>query len=141
MRRGKSVAEYTPSMDMGGFVIVINADKVKVTGNKESQKMYYRHSGRPGSLKSETFTELQAVWSYILQRLAANLLMFCSLLVSRQRAWIVRSIRAFNEFCVSCALELLGDSLCVPRNRILTIVHRHMQAAGHQRMACHASQS
>ena len=59
--RGKTVPEYTPSMDMGGFVIVVNAEKVIVTGDKFNQKMYYRHTGRPGSLKQETFRNLQAV--------------------------------------------------------------------------------
>lgn len=48
-------------MDMGGFVIIINAEKVEVGGAKDMQKMYYRHSGRPGSLKSENFKQLQAV--------------------------------------------------------------------------------
>jgi large subunit ribosomal protein L13 len=57
--RGKTVSEYTPSMDMGGYVIVINAEKVQVGGDKENQKLYYRHTGRPGSLKTETFKHLQ----------------------------------------------------------------------------------
>ena len=59
--RGKTVATYQPSMDMGSYVVVINAEKVVVTGNKEQQKMYYRHTGRPGSLKQENFKKLQAV--------------------------------------------------------------------------------
>ena len=52
---------YQPSMDMGSYVVIVNAEKVKVTGNKEQQKMYYRHTGRPGSLKEENFRKLQAV--------------------------------------------------------------------------------
>ncbi len=48
-------------MDMGSYVVIVNAEKVKVTGNKEQQKMYYRHTGRPGSLKEENFRKLQAV--------------------------------------------------------------------------------
>lgn len=48
-------------MDMGSYVVIINAEKVAVTGNKEQQKMYYRHTGRPGSLKEENFKKLQAV--------------------------------------------------------------------------------
>ena len=52
--RGKHKPTYTPHMDTGDFVIVINAEKVVLTGRKEDQKVYYRHSGRPGSLKSET---------------------------------------------------------------------------------------
>ena len=57
--RGKKKANYTPNMDVGDFVIVINADKVAVTGNKSSQKLYRRHSGRPGGMKTETFEQLQ----------------------------------------------------------------------------------
>lgn len=56
--RGKHKAEYTPHIDTGDYVIVVNADKVTVTGNKRSQKVYYRHSGFPGGLKSMTFDEL-----------------------------------------------------------------------------------
>lgn len=59
--RGKNCVTYTPSMDMGAYVIVINAEKVDVTGNKELGKLYYRHTvGRPGSMKIETFRELRA---------------------------------------------------------------------------------
>jgi len=50
--RGKHRPQYTPHADCGDHVIVINADKVRVTGNKETQKMYYRHSQYPGGLKS-----------------------------------------------------------------------------------------
>ncbi len=55
--RGKNKPTYTPHVDTGDFVIVINCDKIKVTGNKASQKVYYRHTGYVGHLKSETFTE------------------------------------------------------------------------------------
>ena len=58
--RGKHKAMYTPHMDTGDFVIVVNADKVVLTGRKEDQKTYYRHSGRPGSLKQETARELRS---------------------------------------------------------------------------------
>ena len=58
--RGKNKPEYTPHMDTGDFVIVINAEKVRVTGKKRTQKVYLRHSGRPGGMKSETFAQLQA---------------------------------------------------------------------------------
>ncbi|MGF1480331.1 MAG: 50S ribosomal protein L13 [Cyanophyceae cyanobacterium] len=58
--RGKNKAIYTPHMDTGDFVIVVNAEKVVVTGKKSSQKLYRRHSGRPGGMKSETFEQLQA---------------------------------------------------------------------------------
>ncbi|HEY9664395.1 MAG TPA: 50S ribosomal protein L13 [Allocoleopsis sp.] len=58
--RGKRKATYTPHMDVGDFVVVINADKIEVTGKKRSQKIYRRHSGRPGGMKTETFSQLQA---------------------------------------------------------------------------------
>ena len=52
---------YAPSMDMGSYVVIVNAEKVTVSGNKFNDKMYRRHTGRPGSLKEETFKKLQAV--------------------------------------------------------------------------------
>lgn len=58
--RGKNKPIFTPHMDTGDFVIVINAEKVDVTGKKRSQKLYRRHSGRPGGMKTETFAKLQA---------------------------------------------------------------------------------
>ncbi len=54
---GKHKATYTAHVDMGDFVVVVNSDKIRVTGRKASQKMYYRHSGYPGGLKKRTFTE------------------------------------------------------------------------------------
>lgn len=58
--RGKNKPQYTPHVDTGDFVIIINADKIRVTGNKAEDKRYYRHSGFPGGLKSETFNEAMA---------------------------------------------------------------------------------
>ncbi|AQP99314.1 MULTISPECIES: 50S ribosomal protein L13 [Pseudoalteromonas] len=58
--RGKHKAEYTPHVDTGDYIIVINAEKVTVTGNKFKNKVYYSHSGFPGGLKSTTFDKLQA---------------------------------------------------------------------------------
>ena len=58
--RGKNKPTYTPHLDTGDFVIVVNADKIDVTGRKRSQKLYRRHSGRPGGMKVETFEKLQA---------------------------------------------------------------------------------
>ena len=55
---GKNKAQYTPHNDLGDYIVVINAEKVKVTGNKDIQKKYYRHSGYPGGLKSSTFSEI-----------------------------------------------------------------------------------
>jgi large subunit ribosomal protein L13 len=56
--RGKRKPEYTPHVDTGDFVVVINAERVQVSGNKRSEKRYYRHSGYPGGLKSRTFEEM-----------------------------------------------------------------------------------
>jgi len=56
--KGKNKPTYAPHMDMGDFVVVINADKVRVTGKKETQKMYYSHSGYMGSLKAIPFNEM-----------------------------------------------------------------------------------
>ncbi|AWR20839.1 50S ribosomal protein L13 [Aurantimicrobium photophilum] len=56
--RGKNKATYTPHMDMGDFVIIVNADKVVLTGNKAAQKKAYRHSGYPGGLRATTYTDL-----------------------------------------------------------------------------------
>ena len=55
--RGKRKPEYTPHVDTGDFVIVVNAEKIAVTGNKLDQKRYYRHSGYPGGLRSRTLRE------------------------------------------------------------------------------------
>jgi large subunit ribosomal protein L13 len=57
--RGKNMPTYTPSTDMGAYVIIVNAEKVAVTGKKRSQKLYRRHSGRPGGMTEETFESLQ----------------------------------------------------------------------------------
>ncbi|KAL9437796.1 hypothetical protein AB3S75_023629 [Citrus x aurantiifolia] len=57
--RGKNLVTYTPSVDMGAYVIVVNAEKVAVSGKKRTQKIYRRHSGRPGGMKEETFDQLQ----------------------------------------------------------------------------------
>ena len=55
--RGKHKPQYTPHVDTGDFVIIINADKIRVTGKKTDDKRYYRPSGHPGGLKSESFAE------------------------------------------------------------------------------------
>ena len=57
--RGKHKAEYTPHVDTGDYVVVINAEKVKVTGNKATDKIYHSHSGYPGGLKAISFENLQ----------------------------------------------------------------------------------
>ena len=58
--RGKRKPEYTPHCDVGDFVIVVNAEKVSVTGRKREQKRYYRHSGYPGGLRSRSLVEMLA---------------------------------------------------------------------------------
>jgi len=58
MVRGKNKPTYTPSQETGDFVIVINADKVAISGLKRQDKMYYKHTGYPGGLKDYTFSEL-----------------------------------------------------------------------------------
>jgi large subunit ribosomal protein L13 len=56
--RGKRKPEYTPHVDTGDFVVVVNAEKIAVTGKKRSDKRYYRHSGYPGGLRSRTLQEM-----------------------------------------------------------------------------------
>jgi large subunit ribosomal protein L13 len=56
--RGKRKPEFTPHCDVGDFVVVVNAEKVAVTGKKREDKRYYRHSGYPGGLRSRTFEEM-----------------------------------------------------------------------------------
>jgi len=58
--RGKRKPEYTPHIDTGDFVIVVNAEKIRVTGDKLHQKVYYRHSGYPGGIRSRTLEEMLA---------------------------------------------------------------------------------
>lgn len=57
--RGKNKPSYTPYLDTGDYVIVINSSQVHISGNKTNQKLYRRHSGQPGGLKVETFEQLQ----------------------------------------------------------------------------------
>ena len=55
--RGKRKPQFTPHVDTGDFVVVVNAEKIQVTGNKLDQKMYYRHSGYPGGIRSRSLRE------------------------------------------------------------------------------------
>jgi large subunit ribosomal protein L13 len=57
--RGKHKPEFTPHVDTGDFIIVVNADKVHVTGNKETGKIYYRHSGYPGGIKGTSLGRMR----------------------------------------------------------------------------------
>ncbi len=56
--RGKNKPQFTPHVDTGDFVVVVNAEKIAVTGNKMTGKIYYRHSGYPGGLKSRTLEQM-----------------------------------------------------------------------------------
>ncbi|MEB7801700.1 50S ribosomal protein L13 [Staphylococcus xylosus] len=58
--RGKNKVTYTPHVDTGDYVIIVNASKIHFTGNKERDKMYYRHSNHPGGIKSVSAGELKA---------------------------------------------------------------------------------
>ncbi len=58
--RGKHRPTYTPHVDTGDYVVVTNAEKVKLSGSKETDKIYYRHSGYPGGIKSTTAREVKA---------------------------------------------------------------------------------
>lgn len=58
--KGKHKPQYTPHVDTGDFVIIINADKIRLTGTKAQYKKYYHHSGHPGGLKCESFAEAMA---------------------------------------------------------------------------------
>ena len=59
---GKNKPEYTPHNDVGDYVVVINAEKIKITGNKNEQKMYFRHTGYPGGIKSQSFNDLVSAY-------------------------------------------------------------------------------
>ena len=56
--RGKHKPEFTPHIDTGDYIVVVNADKVRVTGNKVTDKMYFRHTGYPGGIKETSFGKL-----------------------------------------------------------------------------------
>jgi large subunit ribosomal protein L13 len=58
--RGKHKPEFTPHVDTGDYIVVVNAEKLRVTGRKAQNKIYYRHSGYPGGVYSDSFAKLQA---------------------------------------------------------------------------------
>ena len=70
--RGKHKPEYTPHVDTGDFIVVVNASKLRVTGRKSQNKMYYRHSGQPGQMKETTFEKLQAKKPQLVLQLAVK---------------------------------------------------------------------
>ena len=70
--RGKHKAEYTPHMDTGDYIVVINAKDIHVSGNKRTDKMYYHHTGFPGGIKSISFEKLIG-WIIPLQNIHSHL--------------------------------------------------------------------
>ncbi len=73
--RGKHKPEYTPNMDLGDYIIVINSAQITVTGNKTEDKIYYHHSGYPGGMKSINFKKLQAKKpNYIIEKAVKGML-------------------------------------------------------------------
>jgi len=58
--RGKQKPEFTPHVDTGDFIVVVNAARIKVTGNKADDKIYYRHTGYPGGIREQSFAKMQA---------------------------------------------------------------------------------
>ena len=58
--RGKHKAIYTPHVDTGDYIVVVNADKLRITGNKANDKIYYRHTGYPGGIYGTSFRDMQA---------------------------------------------------------------------------------
>jgi large subunit ribosomal protein L13 len=74
--RGKGKPEFTPHLDMGDFVIVINADKVKVSGNKEKNKKYWHHTGFPGGQRETNLSDMRKEFP---DRIITNAVKFVSL--------------------------------------------------------------
>ena len=73
--RGKHKPEYTPHMDMGDYIVVVNCEKIRVTGAKSTDKMYHHHTGYPGGLKSFTFEKLiERAPERVLQRAVKGML-------------------------------------------------------------------
>jgi large subunit ribosomal protein L13 len=70
--RGKNKASFTPHVDCGDFVVIINAEHVKLTGSKDQTKVYYRHSGYPGGIRQQTAGRLRAAHPERLLRLAVT---------------------------------------------------------------------
>jgi large subunit ribosomal protein L13 len=70
--RGKRKPTYTPHIDTGDFVIVVNAEKITVTGNKRADKLYHRHSGYPGGLRTRTFEQMMAARPEEIMRIAVK---------------------------------------------------------------------
>lgn len=73
--RGKHKPEYTPHVDTGDYVVVVNASKIRVTGKKAQDKKYYRHTGYPGGIRETNFAKLQAKYpNRVLQKAVKGML-------------------------------------------------------------------
>lgn len=73
--RGKHKPEYTPHVDTGDYIVVVNAEKIRVTGRKAEQKTYYRHTGYPGGIREISFEKLQAKYpDRVLQKAVKGML-------------------------------------------------------------------
>lgn len=73
--RGKNKSYFTPYLEMGDYVIIINSNKINVTGNKKTEKIYRNHSGRPGGMRIENFHQLQErLPNYILEKAVKGML-------------------------------------------------------------------
>jgi large subunit ribosomal protein L13 len=70
--RGKHKPEFTPHVDTGDYIVVVNAEKLRVTGNKAKDKLYHRHTGYPGGIRSQSFEKLQAAHPDRVLRLAVK---------------------------------------------------------------------
>jgi len=91
--RGKHKPNFTPSVDMGDFVVVINAGKIKLTGDKLKKKIYYKHSGYPGGLKSRTAGDFLEKNPEQMLRLAVERM----LPDNRMRSVLMRSLKIFRD--------------------------------------------
>ena len=111
---GKHKPIYSPHLDTGDYVVVINAAKIKVTGKKAEQKIYYRHSGYPGGLKSPTFKEIfNSKPGYILEHAVKGMLPHNSL----GRA-MFKKLRVYpsNEHPHQAQAKLAKEKGCPPCN-------------------------
>ena len=102
---GKNKPEYTPHNDVGDYVVVINAEKIKVTGNKNEQKMYYRHTGYPGGIKSQNFNDLIASYpDRIITSAVKGMLPKNKLSNS-----VIKKLKVYKENLIRIALKILSN--------------------------------